>query len=153
MSADADVRALAARVQVLEDEREILRTMYAYAHSIDYGDEALFVDCWADEAQLEWPWKDPIVGKEALTQTFRQHTHAPDVYHKHLMVEPRIDLHGDEADVVSLYSRFDRDERNEPYVRSFGRYIDRLKRCPDGRWRFTARRAENEAVVQRTVPK
>ena len=42
MSTDVDVRALAARVQRLEDEREILRTLYAYAHSIDYGDEALF---------------------------------------------------------------------------------------------------------------
>jgi ketosteroid isomerase-like protein len=153
MSTDVDVRELAARVQRLEDEREILRTLYAYAHSIDYGDEALFLDCWAENAQLEWPWRAPIVGEAALTEVFRQHTHAPDVYHKHLMVEPRIDLQGDEATVHSLYSRMDRDEHNEPYVRSFGRYVDRLVRCSDGRWRFASRRAENEAVVRSTVPK
>jgi ketosteroid isomerase-like protein len=152
MPADVDVQELAARVRRLEDEREILRTLYAYAHSIDYGDEPLFLDCWADDARLEWPWKDPIVGKAALTETFRAHTHAPAVYHKHLMVEPRIEVDGDEASVVSLYSRFDRDEHHEPYVRSFGRYLDTLKRCQDGRWRFTSRRAENEAVVRRTIP-
>jgi ketosteroid isomerase-like protein len=149
----ADLEELERRLRALEDERAILQTLYAYAHAIDYGDEALFLDCWADDAVLEWPWREPMAGHEALIAAFRAHTHAPDVYHKHFMVEPRIEIQGDEATSQCLYSRLDRDDDGEPYVRSFGRYIDRLRRCPDGRWRFTSRRAENEAVVRRTVPR
>jgi ketosteroid isomerase-like protein len=149
----ADLEELERRLYALEDERAILHTLYAYAHSIDYGDEALFLDCWAEDAVLEWPWREPMAGHEALTAAFRAHTHAPDVYHKHFMVEPRIEIRGDEATSQCLYSRLDRDDDGEPYVRSFGRYVDRLRRCPDGRWRFTFRRAENEAIVRRAVPR
>ena len=35
-------------------------------------------------------WLNEQLGHEALTAAFRAHTHAPDVYHKHFMVEPRI---------------------------------------------------------------
>jgi ketosteroid isomerase-like protein len=153
MGDEGRIRELELRLGRLEDERAILQTLYAYAHSIDYGDEALFADCWTADAVLEWPWRDPLEGREAILGAFRAHTHAPDVYHKHFMVEPRIELRGDEAIVQCLYSRLDRDEAGEPYVRSFGRYVDRLVRCPDGRWRFARRRAENEAVVRRTVPR
>ena len=38
-------------------------------------------------------------------------------------------------------------------VRSFGRYHDTLERCPDGRWRFTARHAEVESTVRMPAPK
>lgn len=151
MSDNADIRELARRVRALEDERGILRTLYAYGHSIDYGDEAMFLDCWTHDAVLQWPSREPIEGRDALAAAFRAHTHAPDAYHKHFMVEPRIEVSGDEASAQSLYSRLDRDDDGEPYVRSFGRYVDRLARCPDGRWRFTFRRAENEALVRRTV--
>jgi ketosteroid isomerase-like protein len=148
-----ELEELERRVRALEDERAILQTLYAYAHAIDYGDEPLFADCWTEDAVLDWPWREPIAGRDAILAAFRAHTHAPDVYHKHFMVEPRIDLDGDEATVQCLYSRLDRDDAQEPYVRSFGRYVDRLVRCPDGRWRFAHRRAENEAAVRRTVPR
>jgi ketosteroid isomerase-like protein len=153
MAGDERIRELEARLGRLEDERAILQTLYAYGHSIDYGDEALFADCWTEDAVLDWPFHDLYEGREAILGAFRRHTHAPDVYHKHFMVEPLIDLRGDEAAARCLYSRLDRDADGEPYVRSFGRYVDRLVRCPDGRWRLAHRRAENEAVVRRTVPR
>lgn len=150
MADDAAVRALELRLGRLEDERAILQTMYAYGHSIDYGDEELFLSCWTEDAVLHWPWREPIVGHEALTAAFRRHTHAPGTYHKHFMVEPRVWIDGgDDARAISLYARLDRDGDERPYLRSFGRYVDRLTRGGDGRWRFRERRAENEAHVTR----
>jgi ketosteroid isomerase-like protein len=142
----ADLEELERRLRALEDERAILHTLYAYAHSIDYGDEALFVDCWAEDAVLEWPWREPMVGHEALTAAFRGHTHAPDVYHKHFMVEPRIAVAGDHATVECYYAKLD-ESAEGPRMSSFGRYRDVLRRGADGRWRFASRRGETEARV------
>lgn len=134
-----------ARLRLLEDERAITRTLYAYGHGIDYGDEALFLECWAEHAVLRWPGRAPIEGRTAISDAFRAHTHAPEAFHKHVLVEPRIDVHGDRATVDSYYVRLDAAPDRRPLVRSFGRYRDVLVRSNDERWRFVERVAENEA--------
>jgi ketosteroid isomerase-like protein len=136
--------SLAARVQLLEDERAILHTLYTYGHGIDYNLEREFLDCWTDDAVLQWPDRPPLVGRDAIAAAFRAHTHAPEVFHKHLLVEPRIEIDGDRARVDCYFVRLD-DYEEGPEIRSFGRYRDVLVRCPDGRWRFSERRAEREA--------
>jgi ketosteroid isomerase-like protein len=133
------------RLQRLEDERGILSTLYTYGHAVDYGYEDQWVDCWTEDAVLHWPTRPgPLEGREAIRDAFRAHTHAPDKFHKHFLVEPRIRLDGDRATVESYYARLDQYE-DGPKVRSFGRYRDVLVRCDDGRWRFKERRAENES--------
>ena len=133
------------RLALLEAEREILRTLHAYGHAIDYGDEEEFLDCWLEDAALHWPvYKEPIVGREALRAAFQGHTHAPALYHKHVVVDPRIDLDGDTAHVMSYYARLDEDPER-PFIRGFGRYQDVLVRCEDGRWRSKERRTEHES--------
>ena len=133
------------RLQRLEDEEAILATLYAYGHDLDYGREAEWLDCWTDDAVLDWPGRDLIVGQAALRAAFRGHTHAPALYHKHVVVEPRIRIEGDRATVVSMYARLDR-YRAGPQIRAFGRYRDVLVRCADGRWRFKERYPDVEAV-------
>jgi ketosteroid isomerase-like protein len=140
------VDALEARLRLLEDERAILRTLYAYGHAIDYGYEDEFAECWTEDAVLHWPWREPLTGRAAILEAFRAHTHAPERFHKHLLVEPRVRVEGDRATVESMYARLDAYE-DGPKLRSFGRYLDVLVRCPDGRWRFEERRAENEAKL------
>ena len=71
--------------------------------------------------------------------------HAPAMYHKHLLIEPLISIQGDTATVHSMFSRLDRYPEG-PGIRALGRYRDTLVRCPDGRWRFTERLPEIEAV-------
>jgi ketosteroid isomerase-like protein len=149
MADEQRIDALEQRLRRIEDERAILQTLYTYGHAIDYDDEAAFADCWTEDAVLEWPWREPIEGREAILGAFRAHTHAPAVYHKHFMVEPQVELDGDRASVHCMYARLDRDDTGAPYLRSFGRYIDALVRGSDGRWRFQRRRAENEAVARR----
>lgn len=134
------------RVGLLEDERAILQTLYAYGHAIDYGSEDEFMDCWVDGAVLDWPTRPaPFRGRDAIRGAFRGHTHAPGAAHKHFLVEPLIVLEGDRASVTSMFARLDR-YAGIPHIRIFGRYVDRLVRCTDGRWRFTERKAECEAM-------
>ena len=133
------------RLQVLEDERSILNTMYTYGHALDYGYEEEFVDCWTDDASLDWPTRPaPFHGKEAIRGAFTSHTHAPKAAHKHLLCEPRIRIEGDTARVDSMFVRVDQ-YSGIPHIRIYGRYFDEFRRCADGRWRFTNRKCESEA--------
>ena len=136
---------LEARLRRLEDERDILQTLYLYGHSLDDGREDVFMDCWAPDAVLHWPDRPPIRSHEALRAAFRAHTHAPLSWHKHMLMLPRVQIAGDRATVDSMFARLDR-YADGPAVRSFGRYRDVLVRCADGRWRFVERMAEREAT-------
>jgi ketosteroid isomerase-like protein len=143
-----------ARLALLEDEREILRTLHAYGSSIDYGDEARWIDCWLPDAVLSWPsprYDGPFAGHDRLRQAFLGHTHAPDFFHKHFVVDPQIEIDGDTAHVQSYYARLDTGD-DGPYIRGYGRYLDVLLRCDDGRWRFQERRAESEGRSSRPRP-
>lgn len=47
------VDELHQRLQVLEDERAILKTLHRYGHSMDYGPDADFVDCFQPDGVWE----------------------------------------------------------------------------------------------------
>jgi ketosteroid isomerase-like protein len=146
-----------SRLRLLEDERDVLRTLYAYGSAIDYGLEGEFADCWTEDAVLVWgktPHRElpqfPVrrfEGRGAIVEAFRAHTHAPELFHKHLLYQPRIRIEGDQAFVESGFGRLDESPEG-PVIRSFGRYLDELARCEDGRWRFVRREAEVESVVR-----
>jgi ketosteroid isomerase-like protein len=142
------IAELEERLNRLEDDREILHTLYSYGHCIDYGDENGFVDCFLPDGVLHWPL-GPVHGHSDIRAAFRRHTHAPDVYHKHFIAEPLIISDGMRANVMCMYTRLD-SYADGPAISSFGRYLDVLLRCPDGRWRFEERVAEVES--RRTVP-
>ncbi len=133
------------RLRRLEDERDILQTLYVYGHSLDDGREDAFMDCWTPDAVLQWPDRPPICGHAELRAAFRAHSHAPLAWHKHMLMVPRVTLSGDRATVDSMFARLDRYDSG-PAVRSFGRYLDVLRRCADGRWRLQERVAEREAT-------
>jgi ketosteroid isomerase-like protein len=120
------VSDLEARLLRLEDERAILDVLHAYGHSIDYGDRELWLSCWAEDATLIWPHA-AMTGHDEIGAAFDAHSHAPEKFLKHFMVEPGPD--------------------GAPFVRSMGRYRDRLRRGDDGRWRFVERLTEREGLV------
>ncbi len=136
------------RLRLLEDENAILQTLYIYGHSLDYGLEDDFMNCWAPDAVLHWPDRAPMRGHAGLRAAFHAHTHAPQAWHKHMLFEPLIRIEAGRASVQSMFARLDR-YPSAPAVRSFGRYRDTLVRCDDGCWRFTERLAEREATRSR----
>ncbi len=143
---------LEAEVRRLVDEREILRVLQTYGYALDYGLIDEWADLWTEDAVLHWPGKltaagvddrAPILGHAAIVEACRMHTHAPDKFHKHMVVDARIAIDGDTATAESMFQRLD-SYAVGPQIRSFGRYLDTLARGADGRWRIRERRLERE---------
>lgn len=142
--------SIEARLQALEDERDVLATMYRYAYALDYGVREDFLDCFTESGIWESRRQDErrtlmgrYVGLAELAGFFDRHTHAPETWHKHLLSEPRVRVDGDNATAESYFWRTD-EHAAEAYMPGFGRYKDRLIRCEDGRWRFSERNVELE---------
>lgn len=146
---------LEARVQRLEDEREITRTLYGYASGLDYGPSEAFVDVFTEDGT--WTrvagrrGSRSFIGRHGLSEMYRDHTHAPAYFHKHLIENVRIEVEGDTA-TASSYLVFVCDHPDGPYIRAFSRCTDRLVRCDDGRWRIAERRAELESWAENDFP-
>ena len=89
--------SLEQRLQRLEDEQAILDVLYAYGHSLDYGRRDEWLGCWTEDAVLAWP-HETFEGREAIGRAFDGHTHAPEAFHKHFLVEPRVRVDGRRGD-------------------------------------------------------
>jgi ketosteroid isomerase-like protein len=158
--------AIEARVAALEAEREIRDLLTLRSHAVDYGNAPAFVNCYTDDVEYETRFMDGVEarspnrggsaegnsyqyrGKQAIEELIARHTHAPEVYHKHLVMDIAIDVSVESGtgSAQSYVMRLDRDQRGIPYVQSFGRYLDTLRRCDDGRWRISKRVTEVEAL-------
>src|ERR1700742_943786 len=142
---------LLARVEALEAERDILDTMYRYAHTIDVGDSDGCADCFTEDGVFNVTTRldgyEPYVvsGRAQLRDFVEHHTRPPALWHKHMIVEPRITIDGDTA-TGETYFLVLMDHEDEPIVRVFGRYLDKLRRESDGRWRFAERQPYLESI-------
>ena len=156
----AGSRRLDASVELdlLVAERAVLRTLYRYGHSIDYGLEEDWLDCFVPDGAFDVRYRvgakpsRRFEGRDDLAAFIAAHSRAPDFWHKHLLFEPLVTVDGDRASVRSYFARLDAsDDGGAPFVRAFGRYLDELVRGSDGEWRFAERIAEVEAVVATPV--
>src|SRR5580704_17902938 len=107
-----DVNALGARLRILEDERAILETLHRYGHAMDYGPDAEFVSCFVVDGVWDVRMRrsksgftcrghDDIAASLAAQMSVR----VPALYAKHIVVDPRISLDGNNASVVSYFLR------------------------------------------------
>jgi hypothetical protein len=144
---------LAARIQRLEDERDVLNTLYRYGHAIDSGDEAAWVDCFTEdgtftaEARRKGQPMFAVTGTEELRHFIAGHTRRPYMFHAHCIVEPLVELDGDRAHVES-YLFVLLEHEKAPVLRVFGRYSDDLERGADGKWRFKLRSAAIDGMLR-----
>lgn len=139
------------------DERAILRVLYAYCHAIDYGEEARWVGLFTPDGifHVDLPRGLPPIhcaGKQELTAFVAAHPRAPTALHKHLLLNPLIDLQGDEAQVASYFQLL-LDIDGTPQTYCFGRYLDRLVRSTDGAWHFKERVAQVQSMRTNDFPR
>jgi hypothetical protein len=158
MTTGERLEALEARVRALEDERAIVNILHAYAHALDYDRRDVFAGLWTATATLafnfdaenrNWPRGTENLafeGHERIMEFFGAVAGAPEVYHKHLVVDPSVSIDGDRAVATSYYARLEEAELG-PVVASFGRYHDDLVRGEDGVWRIEERRGFGESRV------
>ena len=144
------VKALEQRLEALEAERDIQQTMNAYAHAIDYGLAEEWLDLFTKDAHywsgirgVKMPElfgipqpEDGYSGKD-LSDYIHMHDHAPEAYHKHLIIEPVIKLEGnDKASAVTYFVRLDNGGESGPFVLVLWRYFDKFVKCEDGEMAF-----------------
>jgi hypothetical protein len=142
-----ELKALQARVKHLESQAGVAITLHAYCAAHYNGDVDLYVDCFEPEgAQVHEPGGGEIRGREALGERFRANSHAPESFHKIVLIEPLIELAGGVARAESDWVLV-QDGEQGPYISHFGHYSDELVEGTDGRWRFRIRRVVREAIA------
>lgn len=146
------IDALERRLDTLDATAAITRTLFTLAHTLDYGDNEGWVDCFVQDAvfemvevsETERVTRVSHTSRDALAAFIPGHSHAPEHFHKHLVADPVITVDGDTATCESYMTRIDKGE-NGPYLWSFGRYLDEFVRSDDGKWRVKKRVIEAES--------
>jgi hypothetical protein len=141
----------------IADERAILRVLYAYCHAIDYGEEGKWVGLFTSDGvfHVELPRGLPPIhcaGQKELAAFVGAHPRAPAALHKHLLLNPLIELHADEARAASYFQLL-LDIDGTPKTYCFGRYLDRLVRSESGLWRFRERVAQVQSMRTDDFPR
>ena len=135
---------------IIADERAILRVLYSYCHAIDYGEEARWIGLFTPDGvfHVDMPRGLTAIhcaGRNELAAFVAAHPRAPSALHKHVLLNPLIELHGNEARVASYFQLLlDIDSVPETYC--FGRYLDRLVRSKSGLWQFRERLAQVQSM-------
>lgn len=131
---------LERRVQRLEDEAAIWHLFMTYKHHLDQRDFHAYASLFTDDA--EWIGNlGKVIGPEQIERLLnetlevwdddRERTH-------HLVLNPVIEVDGDTATAESTWGYVTRDGDDAPVFAMLGRYLDQLRRTPDG-WRFSRR--------------
>ena len=135
----------------LLDERAILRALHEYAHSMDYGDEEAWVGAFSSDAvfnvfrAVERTLIHREEGRDDLARYVANYPKPPR-FRKHIVVDPLIDIHDDEASVRAYWVLLERDDdTGTPVLAAFGRYDDVLRKV-DGKWVIADRQASVEAM-------
>jgi uncharacterized protein (TIGR02246 family) len=125
----------------VNDHEQIRRLLADYCHACDDGDFDLFADLFTEGATFT-VMGDTHRGRAAI-RAFMEAAQPPERRGKHIISEPAIALDGDGA---SAHCRTDYafvgrgSDARSLAVTSTGRYVDRLERGPDRRWRLADRR-------------
>lgn len=130
-----------------------MRLLHTYAHTMDSGDEAAWVDVFTEDAVFDTVEKvggrvvHHTSGRAELAEYIGYYPKAPD-YCKHVIVNPLITLDEDAtgASVKAYWLFLQRSaEGGAPVVTAFGTYQDRLAKV-DGEWKIAERYAGVEAT-------
>jgi 3-phenylpropionate/cinnamic acid dioxygenase small subunit len=144
-----DVDELLQRVRRLEAERDIQKLMVRYAESLDYGANDEWAACFAADGKFDVRMRnEPMFahsGTTALSEFAAQHTHAPNVYHKHFLSIPTVHFVDDARATARTYFTMLHERPTGPIVLVIGRYLDDIVLLESG-WVFQERIVDMEAL-------
>jgi 3-phenylpropionate/cinnamic acid dioxygenase small subunit len=143
----ADIAALEARLQRLEDLEEIRTLFESYGHHLDRGEFDEYAELYAEDGQMRL---GPVRadGRANIAEAARngfggggkeRTIREGGLGGLHIVSSPRITLDGDRATAEVMWTVIVRDEDEKPFVSSVGHHSDELVR-EDGRWRFAKRK-------------
>jgi ketosteroid isomerase-like protein len=142
---DTRLDELTRRVQKLEDQDAIWRLFMTYKQHLDQRDFKAYASLFTDDA--EWIGNlGKVVGPQQIEQLLLETLEVWDndlERTHHLVLNPEIDVDGDTATARSTWGYVTRDEHDAPVLLMLGRYLDQLRRTPDG-WRFSRRVAYSD---------
>lgn len=147
---EAQVRALAARVEVLEAEREIREVLARYGHTADTCQDEAYVDLYTDDAEIDVSFDAQVeaedfryVGREEIRRFIGKpgEHHRPGFYGRsmHLM-GPNLVVHvtGDTATAESYNMTFQKSDAGVVIIAAANNFWRFRKEA--GRWRIALRR-------------
>ena len=143
-----DTRALAARVQRLEDTAAIQTLLLDYGRDLDARDFKAYSELFAKDGV--WTGGFGTVQGTAAIQAFMEKAMpgANTSHNYHLLSNFVIDVHGDTATAWSRWQFVSPGPDGKPAVAQAGRYDDELVR-EDGHWKFKRRVASNDIPAPR----
>jgi hypothetical protein len=156
----AELRALVARVTLLEDERAIIDTLHRYGQAADEGEDEVWANLFVEDGVFLCLDRagDEILraeGRPALADWLRNFRANEVRITKHCVLAPVIRIEGDRAIAKSYLTRIS--ENSDPYAPPFlllmGKYRDELVKSTGGKWRFRQRIAQTEAPLLDMSPR
>ncbi len=141
-----DSKALAARVQRLEDIHEIQGVLLDYGRFLDARDFAAYSRLFAKDG--EWVGGFGTVQGPAAIQAFMEkNITGPNRGNTfHILSNFKIDVHGDTATAWSRWTFMTPGADKKPAISQAGRYDDTFVR-ENGHWKFKRRMASNDIPV------
>jgi len=135
-------KALAQRVQTLEDREEIRRAIIAYGEYLDARDYAGYAGLFASDGT----WSGGLgsaTGPAAIQALLEEKLGKPEPgfinkRNFHLVTTEVIDVKGDNAIARSRYIFYTADAENRPVTTLAGRYVDHFVR-ENGAWKIKTR--------------
>lgn len=145
----ANLEALAARVQVLEDREAIRALILAYGKAHDHRDYRTLADLFATNG--EWigglgSAKGPAAIFELMDSTIGHDPRPEGSGTFHVMTNEQIDIDGDEASASTQWIYITPGDDGAPRLVFLGHYDDRFVR-ENGEWKFLRREAPVDIPV------
>ncbi|MFD5387377.1 nuclear transport factor 2 family protein [Streptomyces sp. NPDC127074] len=132
MTATADYDSLARRLQALEDKEALRALMIRGWRALDRKDWQTWIECWAEDAVLEFgPW-EKIHGKEAVRAKVEE-VESPYASMQHHILNMHVDVAGDRATGIGYmwFVAVTEPGSTSPYSMG-GPYDWEFRRGPDG---------------------
>jgi uncharacterized protein (TIGR02246 family) len=127
-------------VRRLADLQAIHQLFVDYGAHLDAGDLDAYAECFTHDGQLLLGPLGRASGRDEIKAIMRPALERSAGNSFHIITSPQVDLTGDTANTVVMWTVITRGADGRPVLGMLGRHEDVVVRDTDGRWRFRRRR-------------